>query len=119
MELTVIMSQKEYDNIQNTIKDLKETIKDLENKSMIVAFNSRGDIKYIKNSPEYIDKIYQRVLKISEEQQKNIHKIYRDLDYRDALIIDYQKRILELEDELKKFRMVYDNKEVKLPWWLK
>ena len=24
MELTVIMSQKEYDNIQNTIKDLKE-----------------------------------------------------------------------------------------------
>ena len=70
----------------------EKTIKELENKSFIIYVDHMGRIKYINNSTENVQKVYDNLV---ERDKVFLEKYKSEIDRRDSIIMD-----LEIKNKL-------------------
>ena len=87
MKKQVVLDIDEYDRLLSDISKKEKTIKELENKSFIVYVDHMGRIKYINNSTENVQKVYDNLV---EMDKVFLEKYKSEIDRRDNTIMDLE-----------------------------
>ena len=87
MKKQVVLDIDEYDRLLSDISKKEKTIKELENKSFIVYVDHMGRIKYINNSTENVQKVYDNLV---ERDKVFLEKYKSEIDRRDNTIMDLE-----------------------------
>ena len=87
MKKQVVLDINEYNELLSDISKKEKTIKELENKSFIIYVDHMGRIKYINNSTENVQKIYDNLV---ERDKVFLEKYKSEIDRRDNTIMDLE-----------------------------
>ena len=87
MKKQVVLDINEYNELLSDISKKEKTIKELENKSFIIYVDHMGRIKYINNSTENVQKVYDNLV---ERDKVFLEKYKSEIDRRDNTIMDLE-----------------------------
>ena len=87
MKKQVVLDINEYNELLSDISKKEKTIKDLFSNSFIVYVDYIGRIKYINNSTENVQKIYDNLV---ERDKVFLEKYKSEIDRRDNTIMDLE-----------------------------
>ena len=111
MKKQVVLDINEYIKLLSDISKKEKTIKELENKSFIIYVDHMGRIKYINNSTENVQKVYDNLV---ERDKVFLEKYKSKIDRRDYTIMDLEIKNKAIINSIKlQIKQYNENNQIK------